>query len=51
VDDRAGAEVAACGAARTGNRGQPRRPAPVERWGMGALTACLAVLCALLAIG
>jgi hypothetical protein len=24
---------------------------PVERWGMGALTACLAVLCVLLAIG
>lgn len=24
---------------------------PVERWGMGALTACLTVLCGLLAIG
>jgi hypothetical protein len=24
---------------------------PLERWGMGALTACLAVLCVLLAIG
>ncbi|WP_157441759.1 hypothetical protein [Actinoplanes awajinensis] len=24
---------------------------PVERWGMGALTACLTVLCVLLAIG
>jgi hypothetical protein len=23
---------------------------PVERWGMGALTACLAVLCVLLAV-
>jgi hypothetical protein len=24
---------------------------PVERWGMGALTACLSVLCLLLAVG
>ena len=24
---------------------------PLERWGMGALTACLTVLCALLALG
>ena len=24
---------------------------PVERWGMGALTACLAVLCVLLSVG
>ena len=24
---------------------------PVERWGMGAVTACLTVLCALLAVG
>jgi hypothetical protein len=24
---------------------------PVERWGMGALTACLTVLCVLLAVG
>jgi hypothetical protein len=24
---------------------------PLERWGMGALTGCLTVLCALLAVG